>query len=655
MTDVKRLGISMVNAFDPRTVVKEPQYVLFRGPNSIAREQYPALANSNNQLQFNINLSPSMFYDRHFVITGDLLVQFQVKNGFLVQSGAPAVCWGRDVATCAFPFHECITSATCTVNGAQTDINMSLLKNIMLRLTSSGVNKKIRTCPSALDTTVSYNDSYGARSSPISGYNDADPMSGSIGNGCYANWEFCAADGTTVLADGQGYTINGGTAINIQNTGAGVQSGAVVSLLYSQASGSLNYSWAPVAGAPGNGVIYLPTGTAATVYMKLHFREACILPMTIFDDAREFLCEGFNNMQNILITYQIGGPSRMLRNCNAAGICIVDNSVQWSQVGNSILSPTIEMIKLEPPLGVKSYNLPARSLIPSCRFVTLNSPTFANLNSYADTGINGLITSSVSIDGIPDFMIIYAKPQQYLNQVGVTGNSVIGLAANASQYTEADWYLAIQNLQINFQGGTSLMNTFKAEDLFEISARNGLEMDYNTFYGQAMRLRTTSTSNNQIVQGSTNVPLVSGPIVLRPAYDFGTGGAPLVPGLAGSYTLQVMAKAYNQAAFTAQSPTLYVVLVYGGYLITNGPNNSEFTKSVVTVNDVFETDGRANPHSMDELSRFVGSGTFERMNNTYARPHHIHHSQHPRSHSEPPASGGMDSGGDSGGRRRRLG
>jgi hypothetical protein len=85
-------------------------------------------------------------------------------------------------------------------------------------------------------------------------------------------------------------------------------------------------------------------------------------------------------------------------------------------------------------------------------------------------------------------LIIYAKPQAY--------------GAN-----DGDYYLPIHNISVQFDNFAGLLSSHTTEELYQISAHNGLEMNYNEWYGKAMG------SNGALIQ------TVGGFMVLRPGQD----------------------------------------------------------------------------------------------------------------------------------------
>ena len=288
-SEFQKLDIKLKNVIDPRIVTPEAQYALFKTGEQINRNQFPPNSVNASQLQFSLNLTAADWQDRHLEIEGSMYLQLQVYNLNAAAASDPVLVWGRDITTCAFPFHELIQTATIKIGSAQSSIDLSIMKNILLRLSSTSKNMKMRAGPSALDTTISYDDGYATRSSPMAGYNDLDNLSGMIGNGCYYNWSWTNADGSIPAL---GTTYNSGTA-----TIAG-GANAAIPLIF-QAPNAANNGGA--ATWCYNAAFAADTMTApSTVYLRIDFRESLLLPTTIFDDCKEFVSQGYYNVQNIM-------------------------------------------------------------------------------------------------------------------------------------------------------------------------------------------------------------------------------------------------------------------------------------------------------------------------------------------------------------------
>jgi hypothetical protein len=78
-------------------------------------------------------------------------------------------------------------------------------------------------------------------------------------------------------------------------------------------------------------------GSTVILYLRVYFREPCLLPLTIFDDSREFLQEGLHNVQELQLTYQVNsGINRVLRNCANNGVVLQIPMPQNRCFGNRV-------------------------------------------------------------------------------------------------------------------------------------------------------------------------------------------------------------------------------------------------------------------------------------------------------------------------------
>jgi hypothetical protein len=136
-------------------------------------------------------------------------------------------------------------------------------------------------------------------------------------------------------------------------------------------------------------------------------------------------------------------------------------------------------------------------------------------------GATGQIQSqTITLPQIPDMLIIYAKPSTYGS-------------------TEADWYFPLATrdengtaiatpFSLNFDNFSGLLSSFSAEQLYGISAHNGLDMDYASWIGQA---HSSGASYPGRQQGQI-IPTIGSLVCLKPGTDITlqSGQAPSLVG-----------------------------------------------------------------------------------------------------------------------------
>jgi hypothetical protein len=131
-----------------------------------------------------------------------------------------------------------------------------------------------------------------------------------------------------------------------------------------------------------------------------------------------------------------------------------------------------------------------------------------------------IVSQTITLPQIPDMLIIYAKPAQYTA-------------------TQGDWYFPLATrdvngnevatpLSVNFDNFSGLLSSMTAEQLYNMSVHNGLDMDYATWIGQAH----SSSQNSPGRQQGQLIPTVGSILVLKPGQDITlqSGQAPSLVG-----------------------------------------------------------------------------------------------------------------------------
>jgi hypothetical protein len=189
-----------------------------------------------------------------------------------------------------------------------------------------------------------------------------------------------------------------------------------------------------------------------------------------------------------------------------------------------------------------------------------------------------LLSQTITLPNIPDYLLIYVKPSSY--------------AAS-----EGDWSLPITGLSLNFDNFSGLLSTMSQEQLYAMSVKNGVDMDWSEWSGLgAVPLSRLGTTVGGFVG------LVGGPLVLRPGRDFALQ-AGQAPGLVGNFTLQFNLQVQNFTG-SSQTPLIFTVPISSGFFETI-KGSSRIIKGVLTEQDILSAPARA-PEA--DLERPVGAG-----------------------------------------------
>jgi len=166
----------------------------------------------------------------------------------------------------------------------------------------------------------------------------------------------------------------------------------------------------------------------------------------------------------------------------------------------------------------------------------------------------------------------------------------------------------IQNLPINklslvFGNSTPLLTTASVKDLFDMTVRNGLDINYPIFAGQGTNIpNSADVITAQSALNPTQLALTGCGVLLRPGIDFPLEVG-LVPGslISGSFQLDVSYQ--NQGAPVADG-NINVICVYEGFLIGG------LTTTTVTYDQFTPRDIEAASVGNSNMS-MVGSGFFD--------------------------------------------
>ena len=633
--DIEKLAV-----FDSRIVQNRPKYAVQKGALSLTNAPFNAISATSSQHTYNIYVpSENVFVDRAVewtstcflqqtvTYTGDAQTKYFVANNAGLPLWVPAIDW----ALPAFPLNSLCSTLTATINDTTSVINSQDVLKEVLRLTDYKKNRLQRTCPTMLDKYQCYDDGYGATNSPLSGYASltdyAEPT-----NGQFPQLSFTAADGSA-LQEGQYYTSLG--AVTARPLVATVGVYQVINSLPCLAT------------AENNGVCNGPF----TFFFKFTSTEKLVLSPFTFSDVHEWDTGlfGINNIQ--LIMNLQSAPTRLVRSSGmrfatqataqaggggatsqrlasgVSGVVVAYNSA----VAGSFQQSVVNVQFLTPSLDVP---LPPKSVVPYLEFPRYI--TNYNGQPIAAGTAAQIQSQTITLPQIPDLLIIYVK-----NGLSATnfGDSYMPLASRA--------FGGVANpLSVNFDNFSGLLSSQTTEQLYAMSVKNGLDLDWASFVGSAYvgqaqvptgvpvgDLTTLlPTTNQNTATGSTAVtlggavpsqsavagfgkglaPTVGSILVLKPSQDITlqTGQA---PSLVGNFTLQFNIQVYNNAGTTITNPQLFVITANSGFF-ESIRGSSRIIKGVLSEQDIIGAP-LAPTATTQELQRYVGGGLGGIMSN----------------------------------------
>jgi len=553
--------IAKMAVFDARIVQEPAAYAVDKGGLSITNSPYAAVGNSASQLTFNINVpSQNVFLDRAIDWTSYVYLQFSVAINAAVSPyvlNQPVVVFGRDCALSAFPLHELVSTMTATINDTSVVINTDTVLHEVLRLTDYKKNRLVRTCPTMLDRYKSYNDAYLAINSPLNSFLEAS-ASDEVPNGAWWDIQFCDSTGAVLSGSGN-YTVS-----------------------------AQNYAY--VAGVPVRNTAVYAADATYPIYVKFRSTEKLVLSPFIFADACEWET-GLFGINNIQLVFNMKADfSRVIRSTTAGGRTIT-GVTYFNVQGTPFGSPAINAQYLTPSLDIP---LPPKSIVPYMEF-----PRYvkADTTTIPANGKETLQSQTIVLPQIPDFLIIYVKPTNYLA-------------------TDGDFYLPISKISLNFDNFAGLLSSHTERQLYQMAAHNGLEMDFNEWVGAAK-------TNKPDASGNLQIRTVGGFLVLKPGQDFALQSGQAA-GLIGNFTLQFNIDVENRSsvAYTG-GQTIFVIAANSGFFESLG-GSSRIIKGVLSEADIIAAEPVMGAASRDAMKRMVGNGFMDKLGSFFSKAKNLY-------------------------------
>lgn len=590
--DIEKLAV-----FDSRIVQTRPKYAVEKGALSLTNAPFNAIAATASQHTYNIYVpSENVYVDRAVEWSSSVAMQMTVALVVPPQAAEPIVSFGRDCALRSFPLNSLCSTMTATINDTTTVINTQDVLNEVLRLADYKKNRLQRTCPTMLDKYASYDDAFGAVNNPLAGYEYAAD-SAEVPNGAFPGVIFTTQAGQPLAVAaspafaGANYDAVDGCpvaplawdpAANYATSPRLVQSGAHIWLPV-----------APVVGTAPAAPAWTDLGVATgpfQIYWQWRSTEKLVLSPFVFADCHEWDTGlfGINNIQLVMNLQQ--SPARVLRSTVRGGRTISAVSYNSNVSPSPFAGSVVNVQFLTPSLDVP---LPPKSVVPYMEF-----PRY--ITSYSQSIAPGATvqvqSQTITLPQIPDLFIIYAKPAQPLGQ------------------TDADYYLplataldSVRNpLSVNFDNFSGLLSSQTTEQLYGMSVKNGLEMDWAEWIGLAHPSTLSTGSAGPLKAG--RIPLVGGPLVLKPSQDITlqTGQA---PSLVGNFTFQFNITLKNTTDATlANGLQLYVITANSGFF-ESIRGSSRIIKGVLSEQDIISAP-LAPYGTRDMLQRYVGGASF---------------------------------------------
>ncbi len=573
--DIEKMAV-----FDDRIVQLRPKYAVEKGALSLTNAPFAAISQSQSQHTYNVYVpSENVYVARDMDWSSTCFLQVAVRladtAGGQYPVGEPLLQLGVDGSLAAFPLNSLCATMTATINDTTVTINSQDVLTEVLRLTDYKANRLQRTCPTMLDKYQQNADALNATNDPISGYTNMSHDYHEQPNGSWANLAFTNAAGSVLSGNGSYVDANGKSIDYVNGVPVSTNSGGAVNGLY-------------------------------LAYLRFRTTEKLVLSPFVFADSHGS-DTGLFGINNIQLVCNLRDPTRAMRLRNstvgsAQKLFYSGGATQtdWlppvaynsSRANGPFENSFLNVQFLTPSLDIP---LPPKSVVPYMEFPRyITQP----LTSAMAAGASEQLTSqTITLPQIPDLLIIYCKALADSATVAANRGNDPTLPQFGTSYLPIDCGVdggRPQNpLSINFDNFSGLLSSQTPEQLYHMSVKNGLDVDWPTWSGLA-----------RVPSGAVGgkVSTVGGFLVLKPGVDL-TLQSGQASSLVGNFTLQFNVRVRNTFGFPV-NPQLFVITANSGFF-ESVRGSSRIIKGVLSEQDIIGAP-LAPAGTRSSLARIIG-------------------------------------------------
>ena len=558
---------------DPRITTPDSAYPIIKGAtNQITKAVTSVNYQSTSQQRYEwnapaIDIFNGLDVKQHLVF----VLQFTVTitaggNG----TGAlPLAGSGTNFSLCANPLSAMLRTVTVTINGIPlVSQQVENVHSELLRL-QAPKNSVYQSYPSNLDNLATYEKSAININNVMSDYSNAVPDVYS-GNGAYP-CQFCDNTGTPLQ------NSNPGVLVNTNGCNYCVLNGVPVASL--------------------DGATIFNNGQTRNIFVRYDITEPVAAePFAHFFNPDK-VNSSINGVNKISMVFDMKNDiSRVLRT----------NSAET----NFVISGITLLPLVTSELIVKSYNknltdlelYNPRCVLPYMRYDADATRTPGQNLAYNAT--TTLVSANYTFQEVPSYFMIFVKPSQYATTPSLSAGF-------------GEWKFEIQNVSLDgCVGMGAQIYTKTQQELYEMTVRNGIHMDYVTWLGTAMT--------------STGAVQTCGSIVLiKTGIDFYCGEPELTAGVnAPNMQVQFRVRIRNNSPTAVTSDLLlYTVPIFMEKIIVEN-GQMVIIKAPITSEDVLNVNiPKSLGDNGDEL--LTGNGFFDSLKNMFNKAKSIYDKSKP--------------------------
>ena len=293
------------------------------------------------------------------------------------------------------------------------------------------------------------------------------------------------------------------------------------------------------AGTPQNCVKIATTATATvSCTVRLYIDE--LVPLSpLLLSSRISSYSGMYGLQNINFNFRMKNAVNCFKMVSNPLLVNLTATVSNIDRANFYVN-----IKTCQPVQGSKFLMAPRNVHPytkyeiestNCPTITYTNVDLTNLN--ASLPLTTLSSNNVQLQKIPNAVIIACRKKR----------SAVGVSDSNS-------FLPIHNVSLNFNGGSSVLNSFNVVELYEATRRNGCNVSYDQYYGY------TKLGGQYVATSGSPCMLKFGPDVQLGSLE--------AAGVVGSYNFQAIVQVHNNTAAPITADyELFLTFVYNGFIV----------------------------------------------------------------------------------------
>ena len=489
-------------------ITPELVYAVQTGAAQKTAQSFQATSASNSSIVFSIQVpSENIVVDRAVTVSAQVYLTINIGTaavGAGVPAGELAFNLGLTDSLQAFPLNKLFTTAQSTINNVSVSSNEQDIVDALLRMNNSRELYRYNSTTTSLpdQAYLNYQDAVLANNNPLASYNTASYDVDQIPRGAFP-----------VVVN------NPSNPIIHYITGGGTDDSLV--------STDVDDYWV------------IPI-TFQTIEPLL-----TLSPFTWCDP--EYNAQGLVGINNMSFNFTIDNSCKRVWSSAFEYTGPYSVSLGWAGFNNNNPFQNVQMqfefLSTQPTQLVASKNV--CPYYDYARYIS-NSNGGATFNPQVPATFT---SNTIQINQIPDYFIVFAR-------IPMSQQTVLNSAS----------FLTINNVSVNFNNASGLLSSFSQNQLWNMSRKAGLNMNFDEWRGTA--LRNTVNGEGEIVYTTGSILVIDAASLSLPSY--------LVAGNLGNFQFQITLNMTNYYA-AAIAPELVIITANSGIFVTEQGTSTTFT------------------------------------------------------------------------------